>query len=172
MREDCVAGGTRAGRGVETGNSKLEIASGAIRFSSFYLPMGKLEGKTVLITGASRGIGLAIARALDREGAKLILVGLHPGPLARAATTDSRHRDEHARRCHQARRREAALRRGEKASPPARCFDQQCRGFYIQALRQNNSGGLEAEYRDQPHFHFPDHPGGVAAAEAQPAAMW
>ena len=46
--------------------------------------MGKLEGKTVLITGASRGIGLAIARALDREGAKLILVGLHPGPLARA----------------------------------------------------------------------------------------
>ena len=65
--------------------------------------MGKLEGKTVLITGASRGIGLAIARALDREGAKLILVGLHPGPLARAATTDSWRHDESARRCHQAR---------------------------------------------------------------------
>ena len=48
--------------------------------------MGKLEGKTVLITGASRGIGLAIARALDREGAKLILVGRNRGPLARAAT--------------------------------------------------------------------------------------
>jgi 3-oxoacyl-[acyl-carrier protein] reductase len=47
--------------------------------------MGKLEGKTVLITGASRGIGLAIARALDQEGAKLILVGLHSSPLARAA---------------------------------------------------------------------------------------
>jgi len=47
--------------------------------------MGKLEGKAVLITGASRGIGLAIARALDREGAKLILVGRNRGPLARAA---------------------------------------------------------------------------------------
>jgi NADP-dependent 3-hydroxy acid dehydrogenase YdfG len=47
--------------------------------------MGKLEGKIVLITGASRGIGLAIARALDWEGAKLILVGRNRGPLARAA---------------------------------------------------------------------------------------
>jgi NAD(P)-dependent dehydrogenase (short-subunit alcohol dehydrogenase family) len=47
--------------------------------------MRKLEGKTVLITGASRGIGLAIARALDGEGAKLILVGRNRGPLGRAA---------------------------------------------------------------------------------------
>jgi NADP-dependent 3-hydroxy acid dehydrogenase YdfG len=47
--------------------------------------MGKLEGKAVLITGASRGIGLAIARALDSEGAKLILAGRSRGPLARAA---------------------------------------------------------------------------------------
>ena len=46
--------------------------------------MGKLEGKAVLITGASRGIGLAIARALDSEGAKLILVARNRGPLARA----------------------------------------------------------------------------------------
>jgi gluconate 5-dehydrogenase len=47
--------------------------------------MGKLEGKVVLITGASRGIGLAIARALDQEGASLILVARNRGPLARAA---------------------------------------------------------------------------------------
>ena len=47
--------------------------------------MGKLDGKAVLITGASRGIGLAIARTLDSEGAKLILVGRNHGPLARAA---------------------------------------------------------------------------------------
>jgi NAD(P)-dependent dehydrogenase (short-subunit alcohol dehydrogenase family) len=47
--------------------------------------MNKLEDKTVLITGASRGIGLAIAQALDSEGAKLILVGRNRGPLERAA---------------------------------------------------------------------------------------
>jgi NAD(P)-dependent dehydrogenase (short-subunit alcohol dehydrogenase family) len=47
--------------------------------------MRQLEGKTVLITGASRGIGLAIARALDGEGARLILVGRTPAPLKRAA---------------------------------------------------------------------------------------
>jgi NAD(P)-dependent dehydrogenase (short-subunit alcohol dehydrogenase family) len=45
----------------------------------------KLEGKTVLITGASRGIGLAIARALGGAGAELILVARKRGLLARAA---------------------------------------------------------------------------------------
>jgi NADP-dependent 3-hydroxy acid dehydrogenase YdfG len=47
--------------------------------------MGKFEGKTVLITGASRGIGLAIAQAFDREGAKLVLVARNREPLAQAA---------------------------------------------------------------------------------------
>ena len=36
--------------------------------------MGKLSGKTILITGASMGIGKAIARAFAAEGANLILV--------------------------------------------------------------------------------------------------
>jgi NAD(P)-dependent dehydrogenase (short-subunit alcohol dehydrogenase family) len=47
--------------------------------------MGNFEGKTVLITGASRGIGLAIAQAFNREGAKLILVARDRGPLEHAA---------------------------------------------------------------------------------------
>jgi NADP-dependent 3-hydroxy acid dehydrogenase YdfG len=80
----------RAGRPkLENRNSKIgaRLAIFEFRFSSFgisYL-MGKLEGKAVLITGASRGIGLAIARALDSEGAKLILVGRNRAALARAA---------------------------------------------------------------------------------------
>src|SRR4051812_46346504 len=35
--------------------------------------MGRLEGKTAIVTGASRGIGRAIALELAREGAKVAL---------------------------------------------------------------------------------------------------
>jgi enoyl-[acyl-carrier-protein] reductase (NADH) len=35
------------------------------------LNMAKLEGKVAVVTGASRGIGAAVARALDEQGARL-----------------------------------------------------------------------------------------------------
>ena len=44
-----------------------------------------MNERVALVTGGSRGIGLAIARTLDSEGAKLIFVGRNHGPLARAA---------------------------------------------------------------------------------------
>jgi NAD(P)-dependent dehydrogenase (short-subunit alcohol dehydrogenase family) len=47
--------------------------------------MPKLEGKIALITGASRGIGRAIARAFAREGADLTMVARTPEPLRVAA---------------------------------------------------------------------------------------
>jgi 3-oxoacyl-[acyl-carrier protein] reductase len=37
--------------------------------------MNRLEGKVALVTGASRGIGLAVAEAYGREGARVFLTG-------------------------------------------------------------------------------------------------
>src|SRR6187401_131671 len=44
-----------------------------------------LAGRTALITGASRGIGFAIAEALARAGAAVILNGRTPASLHEAA---------------------------------------------------------------------------------------
>jgi NAD(P)-dependent dehydrogenase (short-subunit alcohol dehydrogenase family) len=47
--------------------------------------MKKLQSRTALITGANRGIGLAIARAYAREGARCILAGRDAAALKRVA---------------------------------------------------------------------------------------
>lgn len=46
--------------------------------------MNRFEGRVALITGASRGIGLAIARRLTAEGASVVLTGRKEDHLAEA----------------------------------------------------------------------------------------
>ena len=47
--------------------------------------MEDLRGKVAVITGGASGIGLATARALAAEGARLVLADIEDGPLAAAA---------------------------------------------------------------------------------------
>jgi 3-oxoacyl-[acyl-carrier protein] reductase len=49
--------------------------------------MQTLTGKVALVTGGSRGIGLAIARALVHEGVQVAVTGRHPAHLSAARPT-------------------------------------------------------------------------------------
>jgi gluconate 5-dehydrogenase len=50
-------------------------------------PLFDLTGRVALITGSSRGIGFALARALSSAGARVVLNGRDAGTLAAASAT-------------------------------------------------------------------------------------
>ena len=51
------------------------------------LELFSLKDRTALVTGSSRGLGLAMARGLAEAGAAVVLNGVDPGRLAAAAET-------------------------------------------------------------------------------------
>jgi NAD(P)-dependent dehydrogenase (short-subunit alcohol dehydrogenase family) len=52
-----------------------------------YLEKYDLTGKTALVTGGGRGIGLACCRALAEAGAKVIIADLDPQVAAAGRST-------------------------------------------------------------------------------------
>jgi len=46
----------------------------------------ELQGSVAMITGASKGLGLEVARLYAERGARLVMAARHPGPLERAAS--------------------------------------------------------------------------------------
>src|SRR5260370_2080843 len=49
--------------------------------------MGRLKNKNILITGGTRGIGLASAQEFDREGARVVICGTDEKTLKEARST-------------------------------------------------------------------------------------
>lgn len=58
--------------------------------------MSGLPGKTVMITGAARGIGAALALGLARQGARVALVGLEPAELTAVTAACGQHGESRA----------------------------------------------------------------------------
>jgi len=57
----------------------------------------RLSGKVAVITGASRGIGYAVARALANEGADVVITGREPANLTKAAAQLRKDVSNHAK---------------------------------------------------------------------------
>src|SRR5437763_10291159 len=87
-RRSKNAGGVLIGGAAIAGAAALgaaALASAALS-AAWRVRTARLEGKTVLITGSSRGLGLAMAEEFGRRGARIVLTARDPEELERART--------------------------------------------------------------------------------------
>jgi NAD(P)-dependent dehydrogenase (short-subunit alcohol dehydrogenase family) len=66
----------------EVGDSLANRMQGALTYSR---PMGRLENKVAIVTGADRGIGEATARLMAREGASVVVADINGAEAERVA---------------------------------------------------------------------------------------
>src|SRR3989304_5150743 len=71
-------------RGTERNGRNIDGVASTLLFRRRN-PLGKLQDKVAIVTGASSGIGLAIAKALGRESAAVVLPGRPAAPMEKAA---------------------------------------------------------------------------------------
>ena len=120
----------------------------------------KLENQVALVTGASRGLGLSIARALAAEGAAVSCVarpGAGAGPRHRGAEGLGRPRDHGPRRRHpRGRRRGRGAPHGRDLGP-ARPRDPQRRHLAGRPAPRDHRGAVGPADRPQPQGCVP-HP--------------
>ncbi len=69
-----------------TASLLVGVGAAAIAAARLLRNTTELDGKSVLITGSSRGLGLALAEEYGRRGARLILTARDPNELQRART--------------------------------------------------------------------------------------
>ena len=69
----------------------MQLENAKRRSREVAVPQG-LRGKTSVITGASRGIGLAVADALAREGCNVVITGRSEVALKKVAARLAKHR--------------------------------------------------------------------------------
>ena len=126
--------------------------------------MFDLTGKTALVTGASGGIGGAVARALHGAGATVALSGTRTGPLEALAA-------ELAERAHvltcdlsDAASVEALPEGGGGGDGVGRRAGEQCGHHAGQPLHADVGRGMDGRAGGQSHLHLPALPGGCCGA--------